>query len=164
MKPKPTIVSQTSAGSDDFMKPVSSRPLSSSPTPAVSKLVTPSAPSPATKESKITSTPDTSASARSPPTAPLPKVSGGIFRSNGNHTIFGNKNNTPNSSTTTSSSTTSLFTFMRIWDTFTLPEQRWAFIQISRKFQFNLFCLYSHLFSNTNVFIANYSDFPTCHL
>ncbi|KAK7689748.1 hypothetical protein QCA50_006387 [Cerrena zonata] len=129
--PKPEIspAPQSSPIIDDLLKPVSSR-LISSPAVATPKTATPPTPPQAPSEPRPTTTSGPPPRAKSPPTAPLPKVSGGIFRPNGNHTIFGSKNNDKASnSTSAASSPTSLFTFMRIWETFKQPEQRWAFIQ-----------------------------------
>ncbi|CAL1713409.1 unnamed protein product [Somion occarium] len=113
---------------DDFLKPVSSRPLTSQPSSSVEttpkmlapKPAIPAAASPplAAREPKAQPT-----SHSPPPIAPLPKVGGGIFRPSGKHTIFG-KNRDDKASTPTT-----LVTFMKIWDAFQLPEQRWAFIQ-----------------------------------
>ncbi|KAI0078217.1 hypothetical protein K474DRAFT_1746054 [Panus rudis PR-1116 ss-1] len=137
-EPKPAASSRAASRSqpegDELMKPISSRPLtSSSPAEKIQRDAQPAVPSTEPRSSSP------QRSKREPVTAPLPAVGGGIFRPNGNHTIITTKPNEASSGASVGTSSkassekkntpTTLFTFLRIWESLSLPEQRWAFIQ-----------------------------------
>jgi len=135
----------TAKPTDDLMTPVSSRPLPTSPSPASTPPS--SAPAPQSK---------TFQEAKEARTAAKPGVGGGIFRPNGKHTIFGEKEKqaasppaapTPSNASTPSHNATApvaaapqgkangllrkprtLFEFSREWEKRETAEDRWALL------------------------------------
>ncbi|EKM61554.1 uncharacterized protein PHACADRAFT_204723 [Phanerochaete carnosa HHB-10118-sp] len=143
---------------DDFMKPVSTRTLTPSTSAAPAATLAPSSKSASFKDLKQAReanksspgpAPSTSAAAptspqpASPPAAVAPPragAGGGIFRSNGKHTIFGSSTqgaDVPKSessappkpaSAASGQGPMSLFTFNRTWANIDSPESKWSFL------------------------------------
>ncbi|GJE89529.1 RNA polymerase II-associated protein [Phanerochaete sordida] len=147
---EPPSNTASASTADDFMKPVSTRTLS----PSTSSLPSPSpAPAPkatsfkelkqtreANKSTPASAPPATSAPPRDTPTpAPTPPratAGGGIFRANGQHTVFDASTrgaSAPRSQaqpapTADGQGPMTLFAFNRAWAALDSPERRWGFL------------------------------------
>ncbi|KII90798.1 hypothetical protein PLICRDRAFT_39384 [Plicaturopsis crispa FD-325 SS-3] len=129
----PTKATQSTSSGEDFMKPVSSRPLKSTS----SSVSTDPQPTPPKASVPKPSTFQEAKQARE--TAKPSRTGGGIFRSGGSHTLFAPKGppvqktahdnmtkSTPNG--TTSKAPMTLFNFIKVWETLRTDEDRWKLV------------------------------------